>query len=224
MGKGIVPEQEIEAMMGVSEALSPLDAETRSRVLRWAAERYGVELVPLLSRPNSARISVNGVSGSNLESETEDNEAEGAGGTASKSVANGVSLSIIPASFEHFADLFAAVQPKSDLEKAMTAAYWEQMIQGKSSWQSATLNKELRDLGHRISSITRALGKGIERRPALVLQLKKTGTAQQGRKTYKLSNEGIKFIRVKVEQPLWRLTYPLMMRLQVSQPDCVAIS
>src|SRR5688500_17188761 len=32
---------EIEAMGSIEEALTPLDEETRGRVIRWAAERYG---------------------------------------------------------------------------------------------------------------------------------------------------------------------------------------
>jgi hypothetical protein len=96
--------------------------------------------------------------------------------------------------------LFDAVQPKTDMEKALTAAYWEQAIRGRSEWQSQSINKELRDLGHYVTAINKALATGMQKKPALVLQLKKTGTSQQGRKTYKLSAEGLKFIRARIEQ------------------------
>lgn len=102
--------------------------------------------------------------------------------------------------FQHFADLFDAVQPKSDMEKALTAAYWEQEVRGKKEWQSLGLNRELKDLGHQVTNINRALASGIQKKPALVLQLKKTGASVQGRKTYKLSTEGVKYIRSRVTQ------------------------
>ncbi len=52
--------------------------------------------------------------------------------------------------FTLFAELFAKAQPKTDPDKALVAAYWLQMMQGQDKWQSAELQKELKNLGHAI--------------------------------------------------------------------------
>lgn len=188
-----MPDPEIEAMSSIADALSVLDDEAaRSRVLRWAAEKYGVTALPL---PNRDKPTVHQTWTSDVVQEDED-EDELVG--RAKSAANSAAAST--EGFHHFAELFDAVQPKTDLEKAITAAYWEQVIRGRSEWQSQTINKELRDLGHYVTSINKALASGMQRKPALVLQLRKTGAAQQGRKTYKLSTEGLKFIRGRIGQ------------------------
>jgi hypothetical protein len=187
-----MPDPEIEAMSRIAAALSELDdAEVRSRILRWAAERYGVTL------SHASRGS--GDAARDGESDVYSDGQDGVGhdeGAARHGPANGDSTP--NGQFEHFADLFDAVKPKTNLEKAMTAAFWEQEISGRKDWQSLTVNRHLRDLGHYDVSINRTLSSGIQAKPALVLQLKKTGSAQQGRKTYKLSSEGLKYVRTKI--------------------------
>jgi len=179
---------EIAMMSGVNDALSATDdPEMRSRVLRWAAERFGVAL----PQPNGAAAHHARASGNDIGESDAASGAESARRTNTS--ANGASAE--PLTFEHFAELFDAVQPKSDVEKALTAAYWEQVIQGHNDWQSYTLGKALRNLGHNLSNITASLTAAMKRKPALVLQLNKKGG---GRKTYKLSAEGLKYIRERV--------------------------
>ena len=190
-----MPDPEIESMSSVADALSALDDDdARSRVLRWAAEKFSVKL-PQEDRSGST-AHMGRKTGNQVGSEPELEEEIGGG---SKSpMGNGGAAPT--AQFEHFAELFDAMQPQNDMERAMVAAYWEQVIHGKNDWQSQTINKELKELGRYITAINKALTAGMQKRPALVLQLKKTGASQQGRKTYKLSAEGIKFIRSRIAQ------------------------
>ena len=53
----------------------------------------------------------------------------------------------------------------------------------------------MKDLGHGVGNITDALTALKEERPALILQLKKSGTSKQARKTYKLTQEGIRRVQ-----------------------------
>jgi DNA-binding PadR family transcriptional regulator len=57
-----------------------------------------------------------------------------------------------------------------------------------------TLNKELKNLGHGVSNITSALDTLMSRKPALVIQTKKSGTSKQARKKYKLTLEGLRAV------------------------------
>lgn len=91
-----------------------------------------------------------------------------------------------------FAELFDAASPTTERDKALIAAFWMQVIQTQPSFASQSLNSELKDLGHGIGNITEALNQLKDERPALALQLKKSGLTKQARKTYKLTQEGIR--------------------------------
>lgn len=97
--------------------------------------------------------------------------------------------------FQAFADLFEAANPKTDREKALIAAYWVQVCQAQPFFASQALNSELKDLGHGVGNITEALTGLRTDRPALALQLKKSGNTRQARKTYKLTQEGVRRVQ-----------------------------
>jgi len=159
------PMAEIDAMKTVAEALSTLDEASCSRILRWAADRFGVEIQAV-----PQQIVTNGQTQS-------DNHIEGTPRTQD---------------FSDIADLFATIDPSSDPEKALVISYWFQVIENQSDFDSQSVNKELKNLGHGASNITSAMNSLIGRKPALVMQTKKSGTSQQARKKYKLTHEGVK--------------------------------
>ena len=97
--------------------------------------------------------------------------------------------------FEAFAELFEATNPSTEREKGLVAAYWAQICQAQPSFGSQALNDALKDLGHGVGNITDALSALKDERPALLLQLKKSGTSKQARKTYKLTQEGIRRVQ-----------------------------
>jgi hypothetical protein len=94
--------------------------------------------------------------------------------------------------YSTFAELFDAADPITEKEKALVAAYWMQICENEPSFPAQQLNDLLKDLGHRIGNITEALTGLKNERPALVLQLKKSGSSRQARKIYKLTQEGTK--------------------------------
>jgi hypothetical protein len=167
-----VADLEIDAMGQVAEALSGLEEDARGRVLRWAAERYGVTLAaPSQRAKDTARDSDN-------DEELGDEEiAEEA------------------PQFEHFAELYDAAGPKTDVDRVLVAGYWLQAIQNQPQFQAYELTKELKNLGHNLSNVTESLTRNKERRPARVLQLRKSGSSQQARKTYKVTHEGLVFVQ-----------------------------
>lgn len=98
-----------------------------------------------------------------------------------------------------FAELFAAVQPNDNPEKALAAAYWLQVYEGMESFSSQQINTELKNLGHGIPNVTSALSKCLKRQPAEILQLKKSGSSQQARKTYKATTSGLSKIKSMIQ-------------------------
>jgi hypothetical protein len=161
---------EIDAMAGVANALADLDQPARQRVIEWAAARYDV--------------TINGAApGQRAE------DADG-GGDEQENGGNGDDRF-----YEHFAELFDAASPRSNEDKALVAAYWVQIHGGHETWGSQQLNQELKNLGQGLTHIAEALSSNMNKQPKRVIQLKKSGSSQQARKTYKLTTEGIKRVR-----------------------------
>lgn len=98
---------------------------------------------------------------------------------------------IHPDNFNDFAGLFTAASPKSEVEKALVGGYWLQVGLGQPSFTGQQLNGILNDLGSRVKNITDALGSLQKKKPALVIQVSKSGKSQQARKTYRLTQPGM---------------------------------
>lgn len=155
-------DDEIKAMGAVSAAVEPLTGEGRARVLLWAVSHYEIAAPRLAITKTFSAKS------------------------------NEPTIQLASSTYETFADLFNAANPKTEKDKAMVAAYYAQVIEGAGSFQSQSLNDGLKNLGHGIGNITEAFNQLKNERPALILQLKKSGSSRQARKTYKLTLEGIK--------------------------------
>lgn len=183
-----MPDVEIEAMRAVSSAMDGLDEDQRGRVLRWAAERFGVTL-PGTARNRRTRNGESGISDVHVDEDSFDAEDESEDGVSGPEHGSG------DGGFEHFAELYDACGPSSTTDKALVAAYWVQEIAGKTIWTSFDANKILKDLGHGDSSINRTFGKLTGQKPAKVLQIRKSGKSQQARKTFKVTTEGIKSVK-----------------------------
>ena len=160
---------EIEAMAAVAAAISGLGEDARLRVLKWSWDRFLPEMVA----PSD-----------DVSHDVPDASDPPRGG--------GSSVDQREPAF--FAELFADADPKSEADKALVAAYWLQRIQGKASWQAAEAQRELKDLGYAIKNISDAFTANIRKRPQLVIQLQKSGSSRQARKTYKVTQAGIDYV------------------------------
>lgn len=168
---------EIEAMGKVSGALGGLEEEARGRVIRWAAERYGISLGAAPSKSGGGR-------GGNPRVEYADDDEDEIEGEAHDESPE----------WEHFAELYDATGASTHPEGMLVAAYWVQVLKGQGSFASLELNKLLKDLGHGVTGTATVMSNLIAKKPALILQLKKSGKSQQARKTYRLTDAGKKAV------------------------------
>lgn len=167
---------EIEAMGTVSKALGGLEEEAQGRVIRWAAERYGVTLGAAPRKQTGGGPGVSAGIGELDEDELQEN-ADNETPT-----------------WDHFAELYHASGASTHPEGMLVAAYWVQVREGQESFGSLELNKLLKDLGHGVTGTAKVMTTLIAKKPALILQLKKSGKSQQARKTYKLTDAGKKAV------------------------------
>ena len=170
---------EIEAMSKVADALGSVDETTQQRVIRWAAERFGVV-----------------ISAGRKQQRDEERSPRGNGGDGAEIDADGP-----PSTFTSIADLFVAASPKTGPEKVLVAAYWLQVLQQGSDITSFAVNQELKNLGHAVNSINKVFDVLMEQKPQLAVQLKKGGTSKQARKRYKLTHAGIGKVESMIKSP-----------------------
>jgi hypothetical protein len=102
--------------------------------------------------------------------------------------------------YESLGDFFDAANPQTEADRVLVVGYWLQVIEGAAGFESFPVNKHLKNLGHPVSNITRALDTLIDQTPRLVLQTSKTGSSKQARKKYKVTREGIKRVQAMLGQ------------------------
>lgn len=153
---------ELGAMRAIDEALEGVPEDARGRVLRWACDKFGVD-VSERGGPDSG-----------------DGDSEGTADAVSPN---------------DMAELMDACQPRTGLDRVLIGSYWYQVVKGEAALTSQQVNTSLKHLGHGVANITDAFGSLINRKPALVMQVQKSGKSRQARKKYKLTNEGIKRVK-----------------------------
>jgi hypothetical protein len=97
--------------------------------------------------------------------------------------------------YANLGDFFDAVNPQTEADRVLAVAYWVQAVEGMEDFESFPVNKQLKNLGHPVSNITRAIDSMIAQTPRLIIQTAKTGTAKQARKRYKVTREGLKRVQ-----------------------------
>ncbi len=97
------------------------------------------------------------------------------------------------------ADLFEAAGPTTEPEKVLVAGFWRQQLLGEGDLDAQLINSELRHLGHGISNITRAFDQLIGQRPQLAIQTRKSGSAKQARKKYRITAEGLRAVQRMID-------------------------
>jgi hypothetical protein len=158
-------DNEIDAMGSVLKALTPLDDASRLRAVRWALEKLGTVG---FDAPRAAM--------------------------SSSASSTPTPVGSVPTNFRDLADLFDAANPETDVERALVAGYWNQVCQNQPSFGAQSVNDDLKQLGHAIGNITRAMDNLMLVKPALAQQLRKDGGTKQARKTYRLTAAGIRRI------------------------------
>lgn len=169
------PDLEFAAIQSVFAALERLDGDSRKRVLDYIAARLGISI-----SAGSGQRSLHPSEEGGVQPELDEIQAS-------------------PSEFATFAELHDAASPVTDKDRVLVASYWLQICEGQSSFVSYAVNKALKDLGHGVTNVTVAFSSLKGQKPALVLQLKKSGKSRQARKTYKVTNAGVSYVKAMID-------------------------
>lgn len=151
------------AITAIGRALRALDDESaRNRVLAWAISAFGTGDLTPARQAAAPRATVDG----------------------------GGSKVSLPTPTD-LADLVERANPQNQTDRVLTVGYWLQ-TQSPNGFVGQAVNNELKNMGHAVGNITDKMTDLIKRKPALVLQVGKSGKARQARKTYRLTDAGKK--------------------------------
>lgn len=168
-----VADQEFDATRAVYNALEPLDDDARERVVKHVA---GILEINATAKSADVKAPIE-------EQKPDEAVVQPAAG--------------MPA-YKTFAELFDAADPQTASDKALVAGCWLQVCQGADNFDGQSANKELNHLGHKLSNITNAMAALNALRPSLAIQLAKSGSSQQARKTYKITVAGVEAVKAMI--------------------------
>lgn len=169
---------ELDALQTIARLFEPLDESTRRRVVFWLRDRYVGPSVAMPPRVEYARSATASAPAQVAQDKMPTSDAGPIGRLSRK--------------FSALPDLFYAASPKTDADKALVVAAWIQETSDEESLEGFKVNRELKHLGHGVSNITRCFDLLMEKQPAEIIQLRKSGSSQQARKTYKVTEAGIR--------------------------------
>lgn len=152
--------------MQVSAVLEPLTPEERERVLAYVRIRFG------------------------------DAGAEGSSATRPSAKADdGGSEPATEGSARTLGEVLGDCGAETEGDRVLVAAAYITDQAGAPDFQAADVTRALKQAGHPVSNITRALDVLIDQRPQPVVQHKKQGNTKQARKIYRVTEAGRKTVR-----------------------------
>lgn len=161
-------DKELEVMMALSKAMAMFgeeDGQAIQRVLTWLNSKHGF-VGAKAGMPGATAHPAGAAAGSPSEKRT----------------------------YATAADLYDAVAPELEYEKALTIGYWFQVCNAQENFTAQDVNGTLKHMGHGVGNITDAFNTAKNRKPALVMQTQKSGTSKQARKMYKLTTAGVRWV------------------------------
>jgi hypothetical protein len=175
----MVDDPELQAMVAAYDALKNLDSEARERALSWLIKK----LAPTDTRAATLpRIVAGPVPALEMEPPTRDN-----GGPH-------ISGSIRIEDFQTAGEFIAELTLSREPERVLAVSAFLQKKHPEKELTGFTINSALKNLGYGKKNITAALAVWIDMQPQCIIQIGKGGKSQQAKKTFKVTEEGLKLI------------------------------
>lgn len=91
-----------------------------------------------------------------------------------------------------FAEAFAKANPQTEDKKVLFTAWFLFGRNGTREFKGYQITKALEQTGHGVNSVSVCLGRLKTQKPAMVVQVAASGNKRQSRKSYKLTDAGIR--------------------------------
>ena len=163
---------ELEALSKVNDAIKNLPEDAKIRVVAWLINKYSIysNQPANASMPPKKLLSENGVE--------------------EKEIVEGDGQQI--ASFSSPAEFFAKCSPSKPSEKILVIAAYLQTKNSEKDLSGFEINQVLKNMGHKVENITHKMDTLMGQKPQLMIQTKKSGNSRQAKKSYRVTDAGIK--------------------------------
>lgn len=163
---------ELAAMQQIANIVSDLTPAERKRVAAWLVELASQDELPQECAAEAAEDA---------------EQAEDAQGDVPAE-------ELESKEFETFAELYEAVAPRKGAQKAAVAGWWLETKQGQQSWKASEVNKLLKSIDVKISSMSIVLTNAVKAKDPLMVELERLGNSERSRKTFCLSDAGFAYV------------------------------
>ena len=174
---------ELTVLNDIAKIMEPLKKDEQRRILMWLEDYFGIydedefgfsdDDVEI--EPTKVFVIEDDVIDDEYEDEAEDEPEEN--------------------TLESF---FDKAHPKTAIQKIVCAAYWIETEQNKDSWKSFEVNKLLKSLDIKVSSVSGTLALEAKKDDPMIVVLDKSSDSMQGRKTFRLSDTGYAFVNGRI--------------------------
>ncbi|MBR3225732.1 MAG: hypothetical protein IKF78_10490 [Atopobiaceae bacterium] len=183
---------ELNAMQTVADAMEGLSPQERKRVVAWIAD-YTLqdESVAPFTEDSNTKID-------NADAKIEESSAECINAEVSADFSDSqtdVTEQEQQTAYDTFADFYEAAAPRKGAQKAAVAGYWLETTQGLESWKAFEVNKLLKQIGVKVSSMSIVLSNAVKTSNPLIVELERQSTGERSRKTFRLSDWGRSYVQ-----------------------------
>ncbi len=162
---------ELSAMQQIANIVADLTPAERRRVGTWLVE-FAKEDAPLATKESTAATSDSDPVAVEPDTDVAQDKA-----------------------YTTFAELYETVAPRKGAQKAAVAGYWLETTNGQESWKASEVNKLLKSIDVKVSSMSIVLTNAVKATNALVIELERLGDTERSRKTFRLSEHGLAYVR-----------------------------
>lgn len=188
---------ELEALYSCYNLLSKLESQEQLRIIRWLISKLDLQINTKQTAQTNPPLALLNESGTTYPQSSVGDAFPNIETTPTPTIDKTeasiaqTNKSINLNSFKTLEQVFAQATPKTDSEKVLLAAAFLQTKQRWKEFGAFVVQKELKRIGKKSANITTSIKMLSTKKPALIVELQKTGDSKQSRKTYKVTPEGL---------------------------------
>ncbi|MGD2087897.1 MAG: hypothetical protein PVH61_17095 [Candidatus Aminicenantes bacterium] len=197
------PDQEITALSNVYDALNGLNQAQVKRIIDWVTSKFeldkkpGLKAVEKVSTPSAVPTPVESAAPAvEPVKKRRGRPPAKAKVMREKQPPQPVeSRTNVFMKFVTFEDLFFSSNAKTITAKILLASAYLQENKNIKEFGSSDINSLMKKIGQGVSNISASINVLLAKQPPLLIQTGKTGTSKQARRTYAVTEEGLRIAR-----------------------------
>lgn len=176
---------ELATIQAVADAMTSLSHAEKMRVAAWLNEYVQQECCCACEASADASAAADGSFEAGIEYD---------GAELAQDATNAADAEAAAPTYDTFEELYTKIEPKRGAQKAAVAAWWLENKDGKQSWTAFEVNKLIKSIGVKVSSISIVLSNAVKAKDPLVEELGRGGESARSRKAFCLTETGKAYV------------------------------